>query len=282
MKYISFSQGTSYSCQTLASIGAIACNPVGLKKLNEICKPVSNGFEITFCKYPDIKLIVSQEELTEWSEEELKESECDFKQRLERIKEVLLPHWKIPRPRPEHVSGDPLVRMLELAYAKLMLALEPSKYPELTNGQSKSNPLRLYHHKKFHYDPGRSISDITNWSVMQLIANGGTQFELSKSFMGESEKDTIAIDKARAELAKISDNPEKYIAVVSSVGASGDCVFLDPGSKIFPYHDYVAKKIDDKEQTICLLDPYGSRIRLELDYDDFFQYFNGITTATVV
>src|SRR5262249_26975623 len=100
-------------------------------------------------------------------------------------------------------------------------------------------------------------------------------------FAEEARKDPRGIEKALGELKSIASNPKKYVTVVSSVGAPGDSTYLDPGSKIVPFHDYVVKEIADSNQTICILDPYGSRILLVLDYDDFFQYFNGITKATV-
>jgi hypothetical protein len=285
LKCPSFSEGTAYSCQTLVVIGALACHLQGKAKLNEICKPVVDGFEVRFCKYPDIKIKVLHEELTEWPDQIRAEGERDFKQRIERIKEILPPDrffWILPRLRPAHASGDILVRVLELAYAKLMLVLDPSSYPEMTAASGKTDPLGVYHHKTFHYDPVRVMHDMTNWPVTSLIANGDATSDLSKSFAEENKKDAKVIESAYAELADLSANPDKYIAVAGSVGISGDSyVFLDAGTLIVPCHAFVIKDVDDKKKTICLLDPYSSNIGLLLEYSDFLQYCNMIAKVIV-
>ena len=185
LKSIDCSEGTAYSCQTLAAIGAIAGNTLGQKKLTEICKPVLNGFEIQFCKHPDVIIKVQNSELNDWTDQNRIKGQQDLKQRIEQVKEILPPEkffWILPRFRPEHASGDIFFRVLELAYAKLMIAIDPSSYPELL---PQTNPLRLYHHKNFHYDSVKVINDMTNWTVTCVTANGKSAAEPSNSFAEE-------------------------------------------------------------------------------------------------
>ncbi len=286
MEGLSFSQGTAYSCQTLAAIGAIACNPLGKRKLNKICKSIADDFEIQFCKYPDITIKIKKLDLTEWTDQIRNERERDFRERLERVKEIMPPEqffWILPRFRPEYATGDKWVRILELAYAKLMIASDPSSYPELSAVSSEASSLDLYKHKSFHYDPAKVINDITNWPVTVLIANGGSYPELSKSFASENQKDPTTIKTIFSDLAEISRNPEAYAVVATSVGTPGDnYMFLDRGTIILPWHDYIIKYVDEKNQSICLLDPYNSRIGLLLEYSDFLEYFCAITKAMVI
>jgi hypothetical protein len=285
LKATDFSQGTAYSCQTIAAIGVIANTALGLKKLQGICKPVGDGFEITFAKYPEVKVRIDNQELTAWTKEFLEERELDFRERIERIKEILPAekfHWILPRLRPQHVSGDRLVRVLELAYARLMLTLRPSAYPDQIEAREHSD-LRLYQHQNFHHDPALVINDMTNWPVQVTRADDGPQPDFSQSFAEKAKMNEALSVKILSELKATSDHPEKYLAVVSSVGVPGNSfVYLDPGNLIVPYHDYIVKSVDAKQKNICLLDPFSSRIGLLLNYDDFLEYFNIMAKATAL
>jgi len=281
---MNYSQGTAYSCQTIAAVGAIANNALGLKVLQDTCKPLDEAFEVIFRKYPHIKIRVDSKELTDWTDENLQEREQDFNERIKRIKAILPPeqfHWILPRLRPPYVSGDRQVRVFELAYAKLMIKLHPSTYPKLVETEG-SQVLSLYQDKNFHHDPAIVLNDITNWPVKIIVANGGNKPELSKSFSEENKIDHSVSIGILSELAAISINPEKYVAVASSVGEPGNSfVYLDPGSFIVPYHDFIISSVDANKKSISIRDPFNSRIELVLKYDDFLQYFNTVSIATV-
>lgn len=270
----------------MAAIGAIAEHPLGLKKLHEVCSPFENGYIARFASYPKLSIKITNEELSTKNEENHVENDESFQQRIEAVKKILPPtefFWILPPLRPQHVSGDILVRALEIAYAKLYLMLEPDKYVDSKIQLSAPDCLRIYHHKGFHYDPATAIHDITNWPAEELIANGSDSWWGVQSFAAESKNHPEAILKARELLKKIASSPNRFIAIASSVGEPGkSLVSLDMGGKMVPFHDYVIQKIDLMEESIYLRDPYNSRIRLVLEFDDFMQYFNMITTASVV
>lgn len=280
-----FSEGTTYSCQTLAAIGAIANHPVGYKLLDKICKKTTNGFEIYFQKYPKLPIEVMRDELIEWTDSQQKEIETDFNQRLEQVKQILPPekfYWLLPQIRPPYASGSLLARVLELAYAKLMVTLEPTAYPEINNDNAQPNFLRVFHSKSFHGNAARALNDMTNWPVNEIFASNTEPLDPSKSFAHESKEQPALKDKVYAQLKTISQEPNKYAAIVSSIGMPGNSfLYLDPGCIIVPYHDSFVKNIDDKNQTICIGDPYNSRIGLVLDYADFLQYYCIIATAII-
>lgn len=272
-----FSQGLLPSCQTLATIGALSRNERGLRLLTEMLVKKGDVYEVRFPTLPDVILSVSSDEYEIPAGESLTEpfsmsSIAEQTQTAAGLRSM----WVVYPSRPQRVSGDEIVRVLEIAYGKYQMARHAGKFAGVATGI----PLQVYRHADFHYQADESLRDFTGWNV-ETICAGETTNDGSKSFAKVAGDKPDVIFKVSQQLAAIGERPQAFVATACSVGFSDSKSYLDPGAKILPWHDHVINSVDFVRKTVEVVDPFNSRIGLVLKFEDFLRYFCLIACATV-
>jgi len=271
---MNFSQGHLPSCQTLSAIGALSLNPLGRQHLQKMVSKVDDVYEVTFPLLPDKRVVVSPKEYA---------TTGSIKEHSRRAQEVLKKefeneryHWVFLPDRPEHVTGDELMRVLEIAYAKYLQIAFPERY---SNGHD-SEPLLVYRNNKFHYQADETLHDFIG-SEVETLAAGESTSESSRSFAEALETNSDLRKSLKDKLAFLSKHLSNNVATACSAGIPFTNMFLDPGGKIQPWHDHIITAVNVETETIHLIDPYNSRITMILYWEDFFRYFYLIANAEV-
>jgi hypothetical protein len=179
-------------------------------------------------------------------------------------------------PRFRHVFGDPLVRILELAYAKH----QKKAFPHLFGNISDDYILEIYNQPPFHYRADVSMRDLFGLVVDSLHASE-TFEDSSRSFADEFAVNLDFQNKVKSAFELYAQAPHKYFATVCTFGLPHTAQYHDPGMKIGPWHDHILEHVDLENRKIHIVDPYNSRITLVLHMDDFFNYFYLICLAPV-
>jgi hypothetical protein len=270
-----FSQGHLASCQTLAAIGSLALNASGKQMLEKMIRKGADGYEVTFPKHPEQPIKVTPREYKNYENHEncgpLNGSEPYSKRAIDVLKKEFSGSryvWFVYQDRPHHVSGDELVRVLEVAYAKYQKFLHPKSF----EGVLAEDPLAVFRHRSFHYRADECLRDFTDWEV-ETVAAGNSPSSASHSFAQKCRDKPALIQTVMDKLKELSKSPERFVVTACSTGSSMSNMFLDPGGKVLPWHEHIVASIDAEAQTINLVDPYNSRITMILHYEDFFQYF---------
>jgi hypothetical protein len=274
---LSIYQGHLPSCQTLSAIGAIALNASGKQLLERIMTEKRPAVWVV--RFPHYESQLIEVDLEKQSVEWDNLLRHMYDERLKPVMKVLPAGFRISPPfRPGHVRGDDFVRVLEIAYAKLMAA----KYPDIYGHINDGDILQVYCQPGFHYRASQSLADFSGWPVEELIASGGSVPEESQSFEVENANgNPKAIERLKGMLHRFAREKDRYAAIACTVGKPGEVVFPEQSHKILPWHDHIIKRVDEHEESIELLDPYNSRIGLVLPFEDFFRFFNLIALAEV-
>lgn len=276
-KRLHYEQGDLPSCQTLAAIGAIGTVDDGIEQLESMIEKLPSGdYSVTFPKSAGRSIMVKAEELKD--DVGVSMASLQLNQAIAILRDVLSGEmtWLLPLARAGHVRGDLTPRVLELAYARYLRTMEPSKYASI----SEDRILRLYRNSAFHYRSSVSLEDFTGWQSETIIASGGTIPEESLSFEEEEKHHPGVIDRLVALFSEFAENPGTYAVVACTVGTSGTRRFLDAGSKILPWHDHTVTKIIPTERVLGVCDPYNSSIEMLMEYETFFRYFNLVSFAS--
>lgn len=271
-----FSQGHLPSCQTLATIGALFDNSQGHLLLQQM---VTHRGDDYLVKFPALKEPVLVREV-EFSTRAAIGWDVEFCHRaIDALRKEFEGDgylWVMPLDRGPYVTGDALVQVLEIAYARYLKAMFPDLYKEV----SDKNPLEVYKNGNFHYQADQSMRDFTGWTVNTLY--GGTS--AADSFLSIADHATNNpghLEAVEKKLEELAANPGGYVATACTTGHPASKTYLDPGSKINPWHDHVITRVNADERTISLIDPFNSRITMVLYFEDFFEYFYLISDATV-
>ncbi len=272
-----FSQGHLPSCQTLAAIGSLAMHVHGALLLRNMVTEDSDGYTITFPKHLNAPVKVPFKEVAPVEFED--RADAFAREALNLIRGAFPKQsffWLNYPDKPAHVSGDEIVRVLELAYAKYLRSAEPHKYSSV----QESDPLRVYRHKSFHYQSDDSLRDFTGWTVETLAAKD-IPSESSQSFAERAVKNPALKQAVFNKLTELSSNPSKFVVTTCTKGNPGSMVYHDPGGKIVPWHDHIVSEVNWQRKTINVIDPYNSKIAMVLDWDDYCQYFYLLSIAHV-
>ena len=271
---MNFSQGHLPSCQTLAAIGALSMNAVGRQKLQEMISKNNNVYEVTFPLLRDQPVVVAPKEYATI------DSASGFSLRaIDALKREFTSGnylWAVFPDRPYHVSGEEIMRVLEIAYAKYQRLAHPQRFKNAPS----DDPLLVYRDENFHYQADESLRDFTGWEVETLAAGDSTS-DGSRSFAEQLQNNDHLSSSLKDKLARLSENSSDYVATACSTGKSYSKTLLDPGGKIQPWHDHIIAGVSVEAQTIHLIDPFNSRITMILHWDDFFRYFYLLATARV-
>lgn len=292
---MNFSQGNLPSCQTLSALGTLWKNPAGRKQIEKMISRVGDSYEITFPGRPNQPVTVAAEEYVQnardraWNDSSgdagaiagagvtagssvgvsgsvsTSASTSDLGYR-----------WRPLGARGSHVSGDELMRVMEVAYAKFQKLVHAEKFA----GTPDDKPLRIFKSKNFHYQADESLRDLTGWTVNTLAAGESTS-DSSRSYADCFGEKPHLHSTLIAKLKELADNPQDHVATACTMGQPGSGEYLDPGSKIHPWHDHIIAAVDVEAQTINVIDPYNSRITMILHWQDFFQYFYLVADARI-
>ena len=272
-----FSQGHLPSCQTLAAIGSLALHVHGKPLLEKMVKKDAEGYTVTFPKHPESPIKISCEEIKAGQGASgtvaLAERTIGALQK-EFVRESYF--WLAYPDRPRHVTGDELVRVLELAYAKYQLKFFAQKYSPI----SEKEALTVYRSKSFHYQSDDSLRDLTGWDV-ETLAAGESPSDSSKSYAERAAEKPQLQQMVIDKLTELSRHDEDFIVTTCTKGSPGSKMYHDPGGKIVPWHDHIVSNVNCDKQTINVIDPYNSRIAMVLHYADYFEYFYLLSIAKV-
>ncbi len=271
-----FSQGHLPSCQTLATIGALLMNQHGQRMLHDMVSRQGDDYLVKFPALNEPVLVRAVEFGTRapvgWDVEFCNRAITALRNEFDGDGYL----WVMPLDRGPYVSGDDLVQVLEIAYARYQKAMFPERYADVP----EQTPLEVYRNGNFHFQADESMRDFTGWTVNTLYggANAADSVLSIADYAVENAEHLEAVEKKLEELAA---NRGGYVATACSIGHPASKTYLDPGSKINPWHDHVIKEVNAKERTIALIDPFNSRITMLLYFEDFFQYFYLIADAKV-
>jgi|GEM_PF-4771903 len=253
---ITFNQGKYPDCQFLVAINVLSKNPDGVDLLRKIIEIKDGAYKITFQKYPDKPVFVTNDEIAS-----------------QLTKSSVTPE-RLYRSR---VEGDLGMKILEVAYAKLMKTAYPEKFQQIPDDEI----LTVFLDPNYHYTSEIALEDITGWKVKTIIANGGNIPEESQSFLEESESKPDLLDKIAQYLDFLAKEPDKFVVVACTKGNKHNADYLDSENKFFAWHDYSILKINQEKREIIVSNPHKKNHELTISYDDFFNYFNLISVAEV-
>ncbi len=245
---IHLAQGRLNDCQLLSSIYILSRNPVGKQIIKNMIDVQENGdLVVTFKKYPDTPVTITRAESRQ-------KRFIDYKGRTG------------PKRRPHVTSEDKGVRVLELAYAKLMKARHPKRYKDV----SSDKPLDVFIHPKFHYDERIVMQDFTGWKTNDMLFKPNGEI---------TPKDKQAVLDVFKDYA---NDPDGHIMCVYTNQRPEEGIrHLDMGNKISTFHVMAVDNIDLNTQTLYVKDPHGTKVGLYMDFDTFFEHYRGVNVAKI-
>lgn len=237
-----FFQGKIPDCQLLTPIYLLSRHPEGRRILEEMITQKPGGqYEVTFKKYPHQPITVSS-----------------YEARKKRLPEG--------EDRTNQVIGDFGLRILEVAYARLMKTLNPRKYADVADNQI----VELYNHKAYHSDENVVLKDITGWRGEDILFKKGQRIIAKKR------------DRALKMLERKAHSSHSYIVTAySNLRSRKDVKHVDLGRKLSAWHVFGVEKVDLNDQTVYLRDPHNTQVGLSLRFPQFFKYFRGMVVSTV-
>jgi len=227
-------------CYFLAALHSISNHPEGKNLIaNMITKVSEDSYEVQFPGYDD-SISVYENEL-----------EGD--------------NGKTP------VNGDKGVKILEVAYAKMM--------KEKGTKEDRNSSKILYFVERGFGDDALSV--LTGWNKFRKIVPRKQVFDdlsSNPSMLNDQLQYAINMTNYIRFLDKCGDNPGSYILTASAKGSqfASDGKFLDAEKKIYADHDYAITKVDSNNRTITLVNPHDTSKSMEISYWDFPQYFETI------
>lgn len=225
---LNFYQGYLPDCQTLVAVWVLSRNPAGARMLESMIKiRPEGGYVVTFPKYPHLPVPVSAKEVRR-------------------------------KKSSKTVDGELGVRVLEVAYARLMKLKDPEKYASVRD----SSILKLYDHDDFHYDERIAIQDMSGWPVREIFSKGHRTEVLNA-------------------LARFAAHPDRYVMTAFTKDWGDKKDFIDKGDKILSGHTFGVESVDPVNQVVSVRDPHNTKIGFHFTYDTFFEYFEGINVGRV-
>ena len=210
---ISFNQGQYNDCQFLSAVNALSKNPAGAKLLEKMITMQDGAYKITFNKFPNNPITVQKDEAA---------SKVALSTGIPAALNV-----KVPRNR---VEGDLGMKLLELAYAKLMKTVYPDKFKHIPDNEA----LSVFLDPNYHYSSGIALGDITGREVNTLIANGKNIPEESKSFLEENQNMPGLLEKTVSYLDNLAKEQDKYAITICTAGDPNNLsqgYYLDPNKE---------------------------------------------------
>lgn len=273
-------QGQLPDCQLLTVLYALSTIPQGQAILKRMISLTPDGdFVVRFKKYPGRPITVSRQEV-------YRKPRNKFSQRA------------------KQADADLGIRILEVAYPRLMKEVSPSAYANIPHDRI----LSLYEHNCYHQNPIRVLDDITGWNVEYLTFRKNSHHEATYREAMEQQLSALAenpqsrlllaasnvtekqpnyIKRLHDAYAKVADPRElalleKVIAKTFNDDELADWNYsVDPGRKLPGYHLLTVAAADRNKRTVELRDPHNTAIGLILSYEDFFKQFRGIVVANV-
>lgn len=246
--HFNLAQGRLNDCQVLSSLYVLSRNPISRDILKNMIAPQDNGdLVVTFKKYPDTPITITPAESRQ-------KKRIDYEGRTG------------PKRRPHVTSNDKGVRILELAYAKLMKARHPKRYQDV----AEDKPLDVFLHPKFHYDERIVMDDFTGWKTNDMLFKPNGEI---------TPADKQAILDVFTEYAQ---DPDGHIMCVYTNARSEEGLSrLDMGNKISAFHVMAVDNIDLNTETIFVKDPHDTEVGLYMNFDTFFEHYRGVNVAKV-
>jgi hypothetical protein len=275
-----FAQGGKVEdCMLLAILFALSRNRQGADILGDMisCKP-NGDYIVKFKPFPQFPITVTA-----------REAQSNPVPQGER--------------RPPHVLGDPGIRILELAYAKLR---KRTGFPQDSEYTPVSDLPRFYSSMNYVGWPKPIINHLTGWDSQTITIRarqGSERLEDALSEFADNPQGSIIIAGSRKSPGAYKNPITKLIAafektgdtdtlaklegMIASIFTESDLQdspwYIDLGGKIVPRHAvavdavYPAEEIEDME--IRLRDPHDTRIALTLTFEDFLEHFSIVSVA---
>lgn len=195
------------------------------------------------------------------------------------------------------VKGHEDIRLIEAAYAKLLMAKHPDRFrgkffPKLFEALRPASIRKVYTSPQFDpeiFNTGFAYKMLTGkMPTVYAQENSSEQIEtlrnrpakILKSFkhftyLDQPHETPDFLEIAKSHLDRVARSPHQFsTAFVSHAkGKRPKSNWLDWGGTVNGYDVYVLKRVDEKNQTFIVGNPKNTRLGIEFPIEDIPKYF---------